>query len=115
MKTRMNTVTTVLVVLLLVPALSWAETKDKGMMGPGMMGREQTPMMQGKETEHRDMQMMHEMMGMMHEMMGMMKGMTQDPTMKGAMEKRMERMNEMMKQHEQMMGEHQRMMKRGKE
>lgn len=115
MKTRMNAVTMILVMLLFVPALSWAETKDKGMMGPGMMGREQMPMMQGKEMEHRDMQMMHEVMGMMHEMMDMMKGMAQDPMMKDKMEKRKERMREMMKQHEQMMGEHQRMMKRGKE
>src|SRR3990172_9590710 len=87
MKTRMNAVTMILVMFLLAPVLSWADMKDKGMMGSGMMEKGQMPMMQGKEMEHQDMQMMHEMMGMMHGMMGMMKGMTQDPTMQNAMEK----------------------------
>ena len=109
MKTRIQAVTMILVMLLLVPALSYAETmKDKGMMGSGMMEEGQMPMMQGKETRYQDLQVMHEMMGMM-------KGMAQDPTMKDKMEKRMERMNEMMKQHERMMEEHQQMMKKGKE
>ena len=115
MKTRMNAVTMILVMFLLAPVLSWAEMKDKGMMGSGTMEEGQMPMMPGKEMEHQYMQMMHEMMGMMHGMMGMMKGMTQDPAMQDKMEKRMERMNEMMKQHEHMMDEHQGMIKKCKE
>jgi hypothetical protein len=47
----------------------------------------------------RDREMMHEMMEMQNELMGMMKGMVQDPGMKGAIGKRMERMDTMMKEH----------------
>jgi DNA repair ATPase RecN len=47
----------------------------------------------------KDREMMHEMMEMQNEMMGIMKGMAQDPGMKGALGKRMERMDTMMKEH----------------
>src|SRR6059036_4243176 len=46
----------------------------------------------------KDREMMHEMMEMQNEMMGIMKGMAQDPGMKGAIGKRMERMDTMMKE-----------------
>ena len=49
----------------------------------------------------KDREMMHEMMEMQNQMMGMMKGMVQDPGMKGAISKRMERMDTMMKEHEE--------------
>ena len=49
MKTRMTAVTMILVMFLLAPMLSWADMKDKGIMGSGMMKEGQMPMMQGKE------------------------------------------------------------------